>query len=74
MVVANKKIFSKFDVVKAFYSIGVREKDWLLLCTGTSFGSFLYTVVPMGLVDYQSVGDDSLYQCIVYYAYSLVLL
>jgi len=27
MIVANKTIFSKFDVVKAFYSIGVREKD-----------------------------------------------
>jgi len=49
MVVANKTIFSKFDVVKALYSIGVREKDWHLLCTGTSFDSFLYTVVCMGL-------------------------
>ena len=49
MAVANKMIFSKFDVLKAFYSIGVQEKDWHLLCTGTSFGSFLYTVVPMGL-------------------------
>jgi len=47
MVVANETIFSKFDVVKAFYSIGVREKDWHLLCTGTSFGSFMCTVVPM---------------------------
>jgi len=47
MVVANKTIFSKFDVVKAFYHIGVREKDWHLLCIETSFGSFLYTVVPM---------------------------
>ena len=55
MVVANKTIFSKFDVVKAFYSIGVREKDWHLLCTGTSFGSFLYTVVPMGLTTSPSV-------------------
>ena len=55
MVVANKTIFSKFDVVKAFYSIGVREKDWHLLCTGTSFGSFLYTVVPMGLTASPSV-------------------
>ena len=55
MVVANKTIFSKFDVVKAFYSIVVREKDWHLLCTGTSFGSFLYTVVPMGLTTSPSV-------------------
>ena len=55
MVVANKTIFSKFDVVKAFYSIEVREKDWHLLCTATSFGSFLYTVVPMGLITSQSV-------------------
>ena len=54
MVVANKTIFSKFDV-EAFYSIGVREKDWHLLCTGTSFGSFLYTVVPMGLTASPSV-------------------
>jgi len=55
MVVANKTIFPKFDVVKAFYSIGVQEKDWHLLCTGTSFGSFLYTVVPMGLTTSPSV-------------------
>jgi len=55
MIVANKTIFSKFDVVKVFYSIGVREKDWHLLCTGTSFGSFLYTVVPMGLSTSPSV-------------------
>ena len=55
MVVANKTIFSKFDVVKAFYSIGVREKDWHLLCTGTSFDPFLYTVVPMGLTTSPSV-------------------
>ena len=38
-----------------FYRIGVREKDWRLLCTGTSFGSFLYTVVPMGLTSSPSV-------------------
>ena len=55
VVVANKTIFSKFNVVKAFYSIGVREKEWHLLCTGTSFGSFLYTVVPMGLTTSPSV-------------------
>jgi len=55
MVVANKMIFSKLDVVKAFYNIGVREKDWHLLCTGTSFGSFLYTVLPMGLITSPSV-------------------
>ena len=54
MVVANKMIFSKFDVV-AFYSIGVREKDWHLLSIGTNFGSFLYTVVPMGLTTSPSV-------------------
>jgi len=55
MVVANKTIFSKFDVVKAYYSIGVREKDWHLLCTGTSFCSFLNTVMPMGLTTSPSV-------------------
>ena len=55
MVVANKTIFSKFDVAKALYSIKVREKDWHLLSTGTSFGSFLYTVVPMGLTTRPSV-------------------
>ena len=55
MVVANKTIFSKFDVGKAFYSIGVREKEWHLLCTGTSFDSFLYTVVPMELTTSPSV-------------------
>ena len=55
VVVANKTIFSKFDVVKAFYSIGVREKDWHLLCIGTSFDSFLYTVVSMGLTTSPSV-------------------
>jgi len=55
MVAANETIFSKFDYVKAFYSIGVREKDWHLLCTGTSFGSFLYTVVPIGLTTSPSV-------------------
>ena len=55
MVVANKTIFSKFDVVEAFYSIGLREKDLHLLCTGTSFGSFLYMVVPVGLTTSPSV-------------------
>jgi len=55
MVEAHKKIFSKFDIVKEFYSIGVREKDWHLLCTGTSFGSFLHTVVLMGLTTSPSV-------------------
>jgi len=55
MVVANKTIFSKFDVVKSFYSIGLREEDWHLLCTGRSFGSFLYTVLPMGLITSPSV-------------------
>ena len=73
MVVANKTILSKFDVDKAFYSIGVREKDWRLLCTGTSFGSFLYTVVPMGLTTSPSVMTRCM-KCIVCYAYSLVLL
>jgi len=50
-----KKVFSKFDVAKAFYSIGEREKDSHFLCTGTSFGFFLYTAVHMGLISSPSV-------------------
>jgi len=50
-----KKVFSKFDVAKAFYSIGEREKDSHFLCTGTSFGFFLYTAAHMGLTSSPSV-------------------
>jgi len=49
------KVFSKFDVAKAFHSIGKREKDWNFLCTGTSFGFFLYSAVHMGLISSPSV-------------------
>jgi len=57
-----KKVFSKFDVAKAFYSIGEqgfafplhRNKLWFLSVQGSSYG-----------FDFQSVGDDLLYKCVV---------
>jgi len=51
MVVANKMIFSKFDVVKAFYSIGVREKDWQYPEFVQQYPEFVYIHIFMGICE-----------------------
>ena len=53
--VANAKWFSKIDLRSGFHQIGIRPEDREKTAFRTRYGSFEYTVLPMGLCNAPSI-------------------